>query len=90
MINENNNIFPKEICMYTREQVAELFYTNKDFITTLCELEILRPIKIGKRYMFSYASLVDFEKMFRGQDLSNGYKALEAKKIVDAKIETQL
>lgn len=89
MIKENNCVFPKEISMYTREQVAELFGTNKDYITTLCELEILKPIKIGKRYMFSYASLIEFEKKFRGQDLSNGYKASEAKKIVESFIETR-
>ena len=90
MIKESNCIFPKEISMYTREQVAELFCTNKDFITTLCELKILVPIKIGKRYLFSYTSLVEFEKKFRGHDLSNGYKALEAKKLVDSIKEAQL
>lgn len=50
----------------------------------LCELNILEPIKIGRRYIFSYASLVEFERKFRGLDLSNSYKALEAKKIVDS------
>ena len=50
--------------MFTREEVAELFKTNVDFISTLSELKILKPIKIGKRFMFTYGSLVEFEKKF--------------------------
>ncbi|WP_270458966.1 DNA-binding protein [Faecalitalea cylindroides] len=83
MLKQNNNYFPQEITMFTREEVAELFKTNVDFISTLSELEILRPIKIGKRYMFPFLSLLEFEKDFQGYDLSNAVKAQESRKAVE-------
>lgn len=83
MLKKNNTYFPQEITMFTREEVAELFKTNVDFISTLSELKILKPIKIGKRFMFTYGSLVEFEKKFQGFDLSNAVKAMEARQAVE-------
>ena len=69
--------------MLTREEVATCFNVNVDSISMLCSVGILKPIKLGKSYMFSQAMLAKFQQDYEGLDVSNRLKALDSKRIVE-------
>ena len=75
--------------MLTRLEVSELLNTHIDTVSMLSELKILKPIKIGKCFMFSQDNIQRFQHDYEGLDLSNKLKALEAKKIVEARFNEQ-
>ncbi|MDX8418295.1 helix-turn-helix domain-containing protein [Absicoccus intestinalis] len=70
--------FPKEIQMYSRKEVAILFNTSEDTISSLVYAGCLTAIKIGKSYSFTYSAIKDFEQNFEGADLSNEFKMRES------------
>ena len=74
-----------ELKMLTREDVAELFHSHVNTISMLREIGVIEGIKIGKNYMFPVSNIIQFEIDYLGLDCSNKEKALESKRIVDAK-----
>ena len=73
--------------MLTREEVATCFNVNVDSISMLCSVGILKPIKLGKSYMFSQAMLAKFQQDYEGLDVSNRIKALDSKRIVEQEVK---
>lgn len=69
---------PSDVRMYTREEVAEIIGCHKDHVVMLSEVGCLKTIKIGKRYMYSYDAIKNFQNDYEGFDLSNKVKALQA------------
>lgn len=68
-----------DLQMYTREQVAEMFACHITNVGMLTDVGCLKAIKIGKKYMYSYESIKEFETKYIGCDLSNRTFAIEAK-----------
>lgn len=73
--------------MLTREEVATCFNINIDSVSMLCNVGILKPIKLGKSYMFSQAMLAKFQQDYEGMDVSNRIKALESKRIIEQEVK---
>lgn len=63
---------------YNREQVAELFQTNVETVSYLMEVGILKPIKIGKRYIFSEDMIQQFLKSYEGKNLQNKLEMMKS------------
>lgn len=76
----------EELRLYTRKEVAELFHVHVNTVTMLKDSGVLHAIKIGKGYMFTRKSILDFETNYVDLDVSNLTKALESKSIVDARM----
>lgn len=74
---------PTDIRMYTRDEVAEMIGCHKDHVVMLSEVGCLKSIRIGKRYMYSYEAIKQFQKDYEGLDLSNKVKALQAYSLVN-------
>ena len=71
-----------ELKMLTREEVSKLFNTTKDHISTLIDIGILKPIKIGKSYMFTREGIREMQREYMGMDLSNRKCALKSYTLV--------
>lgn len=69
--------------MLTREEVASCFNVNVDTVSMLCNVGVLKPIKLGKCYMFSQSMLAKFQQDYEGLNVCNRLRALESKKIVE-------
>lgn len=74
---------PTDIRMYTRDEVAEMIGCHKNHVVMLSEVGCLKSIRIGKRYMYSYEAIKQFQKDYEGLDLSNKVKALQAYSLVN-------
>lgn len=53
----------------------------------LCNVGVLKPIKLGKCYMFSQSMLAKFQQDYEGMDVSNRIKALESKRIIEQEVK---
>ena len=67
----------KELKMFTRNDVAKMLNVSKETVSMLIAVGALKAIKIGKCYMFSKSSIVQFQNDFMGYDLSNKRKAIK-------------
>lgn len=81
-MNIENIYIPSDVRMYTREEVAELIGCHKDHVVMLSEVGCLKSIRIGRRYMYSYEALKQFQRDYAGLDVSNRAKAIESRKQV--------
>lgn len=79
----NKYPIPTDVRMYTREEVAEMIGCHKDHVVMLSEVGCLKSIRIGKRYMYSYEAIKQFQKEYEGLDLSNKVKAMQAYSLVN-------
>ena len=52
---------PNDLKMYSREEVAQLLGTTSDHITLLSQVGCLSPTRIGRRYMYSYETIKQFQ-----------------------------
>lgn len=75
-----------ELKMYTQEEVAELFHVHVTRISELREIGILPAIKTGRNFMFSFSAIKQFEENYQGLDVSNRVKAIEAYRLVQARL----
>lgn len=73
--------------MLPREEVASCFNVNVDTVSMLCNVGVLKPIKLGKCYMFSQSMLAKFQQDYEGMDVSNRIKALDSKRIVEQEVK---
>lgn len=73
--------------MLTREEVASCFNVNVDTVSMLCNVGVLKPIKLGKCYMLSQSMLAKFQQDYEGMDVSNRIKALESKRIIEQEVK---
>ena len=71
--------------MLTQENVATLLHTTRDSVTMLREAGVLKATKIGKHYMYSQSGISEFQQDYAGLDVSNVYRAMESKQIVEEK-----
>ncbi|WP_270600484.1 helix-turn-helix domain-containing protein [Faecalicoccus pleomorphus] len=70
--------YPDNLRMYTRDDVAAMFGCHKDHVVMLSQTGCLSAIRIGKRYMYSYEAIKQFQHDYAGCDVSNKVKAVEA------------
>lgn len=73
-----------DLKMLTTDEVASCLGTTRQTVEMLRQVGILDAIKIGKRYMFPSTTIIEFQSLYLGQDLSNKAKAIIAKEIVDS------
>ena len=71
-----------DLQMLTQEEVAEMLHTHVSTITILREVGVLPAIKIGRSFLFSQATIREFQVDYKGLDVSNKVKAIESMKIV--------
>lgn len=67
-----------DLKMLSQDEVAALLHTARHHIGTLREIGVLRAIKTGKRYVYPQEEIRRFQKEYKGKDVSNRTKALEA------------
>jgi len=70
-MGKENSLVPADIRMYTREEVADMIGCHKDNVVMLSEVGCLKAIRIGRRYMFSYEAIKQFQHDYEGLDVSN-------------------
>ena len=73
--------------MLTREEVASCFNVNVDTVSMLCNVGVLKPIKLGKCYMLSQSMLAKFQLDYEGMDVSNRINALDSIRIVEQEVK---
>lgn len=71
------------------EDVKEDLGISTSQLNTFIELNILNPIFLGKGWKFSQEELLDFQRTYRGMNLSNHELAIKAKEKVTAGTVTQ-
>lgn len=76
-----------ELQMFTQEEVAEILHAHVTTVTTLREIGILPAIKTGRNYMISKEDILAFQRDYKGLDVSNRVKAIEAFKKVQSRLE---
>lgn len=57
--------------MYTREETSKLLNTSLVTLDMLRDVGILKPIKIGKHFMYSQFAIKQFQLNYEGYELSN-------------------
>ncbi len=71
------------------DEVKEDLGVSTSQLNTFIELKMLNPIFLGKGWKFSQEELLEFQRNYRGMDLSNFTKAQTAKEKVDAATPTK-
>lgn len=67
-----------DLQMLTADEVATLFNVHKNQISMYRDMGILKGTKTGKNFMYSKSEIMEFQKRFRGYDISNKFKVKEA------------
>ena len=57
--------------MLTREETSKLLNTSLNTLDMLREVGVLKPIKLGKNYMYSQFAIKQFQRDYEGYELSN-------------------
>lgn len=65
------------------EDVKEDLGISTTQLNTFIELRILNPIFLGKGWKFAQEELLEFQRKYRGMNLSNYTLALQAKEKID-------
>lgn len=78
-----------DLRMYSQEEVAQILHVHISTVAMLREIGVMKAIKTGRNYMFSRRSILKFQDEYEGMDVSNMYKALQSKEIVDARASTE-
>ena len=71
--------------MLTSQDVSELLHMTLNNITMLRENHIINAIKTGRNYMYSQEEIKRFQRDYAGLDVSNYYRAIESREIVNKK-----
>lgn len=74
--------------MFTSEEVCELLNVHINTLNNMRDLEIIKPIKTGKCFMYSRKEIEKFQDDYIGLDVSNRQKAFESKRAVEQRKET--
>lgn len=77
-MNKQANDLLSSLKMLTQAEVAEILNCNKDNITMLREVGVLKAIKTGRNYMYSQQELKRFMEDFLGLDVSNRENAIRS------------
>jgi hypothetical protein len=72
--------------MISQDELAKMLNVHRNNITMLREVGIIQAIKLGKCYMFTQEEIKRFQHDYRGFDVSNRIKAIEAYKAVNGGI----
>lgn len=62
--------------MLTIKDVSQLLNCGRDQVRMYIEVGILHPIKTGKNYMFVPDDILEFQRTYKGLDMSNRKQAL--------------
>lgn len=68
----------EELRMLTVEEVSELLNMRVDLVRDLRKIGVLEAIKTGQRYMFSKMAIFEFQRDYKGKDVSNVKNAVIA------------
>lgn len=74
-----------DLKMFTQSEVAKLLNCNKDNITMLREVGVLKAIKTGRNYMYPKQELERFINEYVGLDVSNRANAASSLAYVENK-----
>ena len=64
--------------MLTGDEVSQLLNVHRNQITMYRETGILKGTKTGKNIMYSQKEIMEFQDKFKGYDISNKFKVMEA------------
>lgn len=64
--------------MLTGDEVSRLLNVHRNQITMYRETGILKGTKTGKNIMYSQKEIMEFQDKFKGYDISNKFKVMEA------------
>lgn len=64
--------------MLRTEDVAKDLGITKNTVFDLMAIGILNPIKLGKGWKFSQEEILEFQRNYRGYDVSNRESAMKA------------
>lgn len=67
-----------DLKMLTTEEVAELTGSRRENVSMWREIGIIQAIKTGKGYMYPQEEIKRFQRDYKGFDVSNRVKAIEA------------
>lgn len=82
-IRADSNKEVDSLKMYSVEDLASLFQTTNHTILEMKDIGIIKPIKIGKRFMFSQSELIRFQNEYIGMDLSNKIEMQKSYRLVN-------
>lgn len=68
--------------MISQDELADLLHVHRNNIAMLREVGIIKAIKLGKCYMFTQEEIKRFQREYRGFDVSNREKAIEAYEVI--------
>ena len=69
--------------MLTEKELREDLGISRELLNFI-DLEIFRPIRLGRGRKFSQQEILEFQRKYAGLDVSNYYKAKKAKEYVDS------
>lgn len=84
---ETNKLTISKLKMLTQADIAEILNCNKDNVTMLREVGVLRAIKTGRSYMYSQRELERFMEEYVGLDVSNRENAIRSLAYVESQKE---
>lgn len=67
-----------DLKMLTQDDICDLLKISRDQVTMLREVGIINAIKTGRNYMFSQQEIRIFQEKYKGYDISNRVKAIQA------------
>lgn len=70
--------------MLTEKELREDLGISRDQLLNFIDLEIFRPIRLGRGRKFSQQEILEFQRKYACLDVSNYYKAKKAKEYVDS------
>ena len=70
--------------MLTEKELREDLGISRGQLLNFIDLEIFRPIRLGRGRKFSQQEILEFQRKYAGLDVSNYYKAKKAKEYVDS------
>lgn len=72
--------------MISQDELADLLHVHRNNVAMLREVGIIQAIKLGKCYMFTQEEIQKFQRDYKGFDISNRAKAIEAYNVVNGGI----
>ncbi len=68
----------EELKMFNTEEVSKMLNMRVDLVRDLRKIGVLEAIRTGQSYMFSREAILEFQRDYKGKDVSNVKNAIIA------------
>ncbi len=68
----------EELKMFNTEEVSKMLNMRVDLVRDLRKIGVLEAIRTGQSYMFSREAILEFQRDYKGKDVSNVKNAVIA------------